>query len=75
MPDQPPAALAETAPVAAPGRPPLEINLLAIAGIVVIALADIAAVSFFSVGAGVVTLISGPTITGLFAIISRSPAP
>ena len=73
MTDQPPS----TAPVAAPARPraPLEMNLLAIGGVVAIALADIAAVAFFGLTAGVVSMISTPPLTGLFAIINRSATP
>ena len=73
MTDQPPS----TAPAVAPAfpRPSLEMNLVAVGGVVAIALADIAAVAFFGLGAGVVSMISTPPLTGLFAIINRSPAP
>ncbi len=73
MTDQPPVAAAPAAPVKPRAR--LEINLVALILVGVITLAELAAVVWGGTQLGVTTAIAGNAVTGLFAIISRSPAP
>lgn len=71
MTDETPAS----APVSAPAKPraPLEINMVALALIGAVTLAELAAVVWGGVQLGIATAIAGNTVTGLFAIINRSP--
>ncbi|MBV9511332.1 MAG: hypothetical protein JO303_13725 [Caulobacteraceae bacterium] len=66
--------LYSTVPASARGRAPVELNLLCISGVIVLALADVAAlcghVDLAAIGA-----VSTPVFTGLFALVNRSPAP
>lgn len=64
------------APVVASARPraPLELNVIALGLVGLVTMAELAAVSFGGVQIGVATAIAGNTVTGLFAVINRSPA-
>jgi hypothetical protein len=67
------------APAPVAGRPqpraPLELNLVALVLIGLITLAELAAATFGGLQLGFATAIAGNAVTGLFAIINRSPAP
>lgn len=66
----------DAAPVAAAVRPraPLELNVIALVLVGVVTLAELAAITWGGVQLGVATAIAGNTVTGLFAIINRSPS-
>jgi hypothetical protein len=66
---------AAPAPIVAPVSPraPISLNGLCLAGVVALSIADIAALAA-GVSVGAVSLVSGPVMTGLFAVINRGAA-
>lgn len=62
------------APVSAPVKPraPLELNVICLGGIIILGVADAVALGC-GVSIGAITMASSPVLTGLFAVINRSP--